>query len=178
MRKALYILGQLNDADIQWLADHGRTRQLRDGEIVIQEGRPIDALFLNLEGALAVTAGDGVEVARLGAGEFVGEISFVDSAPPSATVKGIGQSAVLEIKRSAIQRKFAEDVGFSARFHRALAVFLADRLRAANRRLGYGKQGDLGSDQMLDGELDSTVLDSVSQAGDRFNRLLGMLAAG
>ncbi len=178
MRKALYILGQLNDADIQWLADHGRTRQLRDGEVVIQEGRPIDSLFLNLEGALAVTAGDGVEVARLGAGEFVGEISFVDSAPPSATVKGVGQSAVLEIKRSAIQRKFAEDVGFSARFHRALAVFLADRLRAANRRLGYGKQGDLDSDQMLDGELDMPVLDTVSQAGDRFTRLVVLRAPG
>jgi CRP-like cAMP-binding protein len=178
MRKALYILGQLNDADIQWLADHGRTRQLRDGEVVIREGQPIDAIFLNLEGALSVTAGDGVEVARLGAGEFVGEISFVDSAPPSATVKGVGQSSVLEIKRTAIQRKLAEDIGFSARFHRALAVFLADRLRAANRRLGYGKQGDLGSDQMLEGELDMTVLDTVAQAGDRFNRLLGMLAAG
>jgi len=93
-------------------------------------------------------------------------------------VKGVGQSAVLEIKRAAIQRKLAEDVGFSARFHRALAVFLADRLRAANRRLGYGKQGDLGSQDMLEGELDSTVLDSVAQAGDRFNRLLGMLATG
>jgi hypothetical protein len=79
---------------------------------------------------------------------------------------------VLEIKRAAIQRKFAEDIGFSARFHRALAVFLADRLRAANRRLGYG------TEQMQEGELDMTVLDTVAQAGDRFNRLLGMLAAG
>jgi hypothetical protein len=31
---------------------------------------------------------------------------------------------------------------------------------------------------MLDGELDSTVLDTVAQAGERFRRLLGMLAAG
>jgi len=31
---------------------------------------------------------------------------------------------------------------------------------------------------MLEGELDMTVLDTVSQAGDRFNRLLGMLATG
>jgi hypothetical protein len=85
---------------------------------------------------------------------------------------------VLEIKRSAIQRKLSEDVGFSARFHRALAVFLADRLRAANRRLGYGKQGDLGSDHMMEGELDMTVLDTVSQAGDRFNRLLGDAGGG
>jgi CRP-like cAMP-binding protein len=178
MRKALYILGQLNDADIQWLADHGTTRRLKDGEIVIREGHPIDAIFVNLEGALSVTVDNGAEVARLGAGEFVGEISFVDSAPPSATVRGIGRSTVLEIKRTAIQRKIAEDVGFSARFHRALAVFLADRLRAATRRLGYGKQGDLGTDAVLDGELDSNVLDTVAEAGERFRRLLGMLATG
>jgi hypothetical protein len=93
-------------------------------------------------------------------------------------VRGVGRASVLEIKRAAIQRKLAEDVGFSARFHRALAVFLADRLRAATRRLGYGKQGDLNSDTMLEGELDSTVLDTVAQAGERFRRLLGMLAAG
>jgi CRP/FNR family transcriptional regulator, cyclic AMP receptor protein len=177
MRKALYILGQLNDADIQWMAHHGVTRPLQDGEVVIREGQPIDAIFVNLEGALSVTLA-GVEVARLGAGEFVGEISFVDSAPPSATVSGIGRSSVLEIKRAAIQRKITEDIGFSARFHRALAVFLADRLRAATRRLGYGKQGDLATDSVLDGELNTTVLDTLAEAGERFRRLLGMLAAG
>ena len=178
MRKALYILGQLNDADIQWMAQHGVTRQLRDGEVVIREGQAIDAIFVNLEGALSVTLGDGVEVARLGAGEFVGEISFVDAAPPSATVRGVGRASVLEIKRADIQRKIAEDLGFSARFHRALAVFLADRLRAATRRLGYGRRGDLDTESMLDGELDSRVLDTLAEAGERFRRLLGMLAAG
>jgi CRP-like cAMP-binding protein len=178
MRKALYILGQLNDADVQWLAHNGTTRRLRNGEIIIREGQPIDALFVNLEGALSVTLEGNLEVARLGAGEFVGEISFVDSAPPSATVKGVGSASVLEIKRADIQRKIDEDIGFSARFHRALAVFLADRLRAATRRLGYGKQGDLSEGNVLADELDSTVLDSVSEAGERFRRLLGMLAAG
>jgi CRP-like cAMP-binding protein len=178
MRKALYILGQLNDADVQWLAHNGTTRRLRNGEIIIREGQPIDALFVNLEGALSVTLEGNLEVARLGAGEFVGEISFVDSAPPSATVKGVGSASVLEIKCADIQRKIDEDIGFSARFHRALAVFLADRLRAATRRLGYGKQGDLSAENVLADELDSTVLDSVSEAGERFRRLLGMLAAG
>ncbi|HVO02758.1 MAG TPA: cyclic nucleotide-binding domain-containing protein [Candidatus Cybelea sp.] len=177
MRKALYILGQLNDADIQWFARRGRARRLKDGEIIIREGQPVDALFINLDGALGVTLGTGVEVARLGAGEFVGEISFVDSAPPSATVRSIGTTSVLEIKRIEIQRKIAEDLGFSARFHRALAVFLADRLRAATRRLGYGKQGDLATDTVLEDELDGTVLDTVSEAGERFRRLLTMLAA-
>jgi CRP-like cAMP-binding protein len=178
MRKALYILGQLNDADAQWLAHSGSIRRLGDGEIIIREGQPVDALFVNLEGVLSVTVEGDVEVARLGAGEFVGEISFVDSAPPSATVRGMGSASVLEIKRADIQRKIDADIGFSARFHRALAIFLADRLRAATRRLGYGKQGDLGTENVLADELDSTVLDNLSEAGERFRRLLGMLAAG
>ena len=40
MRKALYILGQLNDADVQWLVQHGERRLLAPGEIIIHEGAP------------------------------------------------------------------------------------------------------------------------------------------
>jgi CRP-like cAMP-binding protein len=177
MRKALYILGQLNDDDVQWLARHGTRRTLRDGEVIIREGQPVDALFVSLDGALSVALRAGGEIARLGAGELVGEISFVDSAPPSATVSGAGQATVLEIKRAVLQRKLDEDIAFSSRFYRALAVFLADRLRATTMQLGYGKAGDLHTDKVLHGELDASVLDSVAEAGERFNRLLGMLAA-
>jgi hypothetical protein len=67
---------------------------------------------------------------------------------------------------------------FAARFYRALAIFLADRLRATTRRLGYGSVGDLDSETVLEDELDIGVLDAVSQAGDRFSRLLQRLAAG
>ena len=85
MRKALYILGQLNDADVDWMASNGRRQRLSDGEVIVHEGASLEALFITLEGELRVTLGDGTEVARLGAGEVVGEIAFVDSSPPSAT---------------------------------------------------------------------------------------------
>jgi hypothetical protein len=44
MRKALYILGQLDDADVEWPADQGTRRRLADGEVIVHEGRPIDSL--------------------------------------------------------------------------------------------------------------------------------------
>jgi CRP-like cAMP-binding protein len=177
MRKALYILGQLNDSDVQWLAQHGTRRRLARGQVIIREGAPVDSLFITLGGALSVSLRNGEEVARLGAGELVGEIAFVDSAPPSATVSATADTPVLEIRKDLLQAQLGRDSEFAARFYRALAVFLADRLRATTRRLGYGKSGDLEGEGLLEDELDGTVLDSLSEAGERFRRLLRALSA-
>jgi CRP-like cAMP-binding protein len=176
MRKALYILGQLNDADVDWLAEHGTQRLLEDGEIIVHEGRATDALFITLAGQLRVRLGDGHEVARLGVGEVIGEIAFVDSAPPSATVTAAGSATVLALPKALLQQRLASDAAFAARFYRALAIFLADRLRATTRRLGYGGAGGLDDEAVLEDELDMGVLDTLSQAGDRFARLLHHLA--
>ncbi len=176
MRKVLYILGQLNDGDVEWLARHGTRRSVADGEIIVYEGQPVDHLFITLTGQFRVGLRDGQEVTRLGAGEVVGEIAFVDSAPPSATVTAIGPAVVLALPKARLQRQLATDPPFAARFYRALAIFLADRLRATTRRLGYGATGDLDNEALLEGELDPSVLDTLSQAGDRFTRLLQQLA--
>jgi CRP-like cAMP-binding protein len=178
MRKVLYILGQLNDSDVEWLAQHGTRRALSDGQIIVQEGRSIDTLFITLSGQFRVSLRDGQEVARLAAGEVVGEISFVDASPPGATVTAVGAASVLALSKSLLQQRLSADAPFAARFYRALAIFLADRLRATTRRLGYGAVGDLASEGVLQDELDVGVLDNLSQAGDRFTRLLQKLAGG
>ncbi len=176
MRKVLYILGQLNDSDVEWLAKHGTHRPVADGEILVEEGRPIDHLFITLAGQFRVILPNGQEVARLGVGAVVGEIAFVAAAPPSATVTALSAAAVLALPKALLQQHIAADPPFAARFYRALAIFLADRLRATTRRLGYGAVGDLASEAVLEDELDLGVLDTVSQAGDRFTRLLQTLA--
>src|SRR5277367_6800324 len=168
MRKALYILGQLNDSDAEWLASHGTRRRLADGEEIVREGRAIEALFITLGGRFRVTLCDGQEVGRLSAGEVVGEISFVDLSPPTATVAAIGEASVLAMAKTALQNHLAEDDGFAARFYRALAISLADRLREATRQLEHTATTDPDSAD----ELDIAVLDTVSQAGQRFTRLL------
>jgi CRP/FNR family cyclic AMP-dependent transcriptional regulator len=175
MRKALYILGHLNDGDVEWLARQGTRRKLIDGEVIVREGKEVGALFITLGGELRVSVGDDNEVARLSVGEIVGEIAFVDSAPPSATVAAAGNAVVLSLAKSMLQQRLNTDPGFAARFYKALAVFLADRLRATTRRFAYGDVGDLNSDAPLEDELDTNLLDSVSQAGDRFVRLLQTL---
>jgi len=172
MRKALYILGQLNDSDVLWLARHGTVRRLADGEVIVHEGRAINAIFITLGGQFRVVLDDGQEVSRMSAGEVVGEIAFVDASPPTATVAAVGEATVLTLPKSALQEHLATDDGFAARFYRALAISLADRLRAATRRL----EPAAGRDPAGEDELDTLVLDTVAVAGQRFTRLVQALA--
>jgi CRP-like cAMP-binding protein len=168
MRKVLYVLGQLDDLDIQYLSRAGRTVRIEDGEAIIEQGVQTPFLFILIDGTLAVDVAGVGRVAVLRRGEILGEMSFVDSAPPSATVRALGPSLVLQVPKSALAARIGEDPGFGCRFYRALALLLADRLRAAQRDSANGSGEE--------GELDELVLDGVSLAGDRFDRLLRMLA--
>jgi len=173
MRKVLYIFGLLTDGDVEWIAHTGVRRRVRDREILIQEGRSADSVIILLQGQLLVTAQGVGEVARLGVGEIVGEMSFVDSAPPSATVTAVGECLALFLDKNVVARKLETDVAFGCRFYRALAVFLADRLRETVRRFGYGPVR--GTEAVAKDELDIGILDTVSIAGDRFDRMLKVL---
>src|SRR5581483_8678239 len=93
MKKVLFLLGELRDIDIEWLIANGQRRAVRADEVLIRQGQPLDALFLVLDGTLEVSGGGGMPF-LLGCGEVVGEISFVDSRPPTATVKALEDAIV------------------------------------------------------------------------------------
>jgi len=165
MRKALYFLGILNDSDIDWLVAAGSRREIGAGIKLIEEGRQIDSVYLVIDGAFAVrtAALSGRAIARLMSGEVMGEMSFVDHAPPSATVEALEPSLVLDIPRRRLNAKLTEDTAFGARFYRALAMSLAARLRHSVAALAGGTALD------TEGEMGFDALDNVSMAGARFD---------
>jgi len=177
MRKVLFLFGQLNDDDVEWMLGAGARRIVSAGEIIIEQGVPVDAVFILLEGRLAVwlrprKGGSEREIAQLQAGEIVGEMSFVDSRPPSATVKALKESTVFAISKAALNAKLAADQGFGARFYRALAIYLSTTVRERHRALGgAGVVADQEEEDEAD-ELDTTVLDGVYLAGERFDRMV------
>jgi CRP/FNR family transcriptional regulator, cyclic AMP receptor protein len=176
LRKVLYIFGLLADGDIDWLARAGVRRRVKDGEILIEQGRPIGSIILLLEGRLSVAVRDVGIVARREVGEIVGEMSMVDSAPPSATVAAEGECLILSLDKDVLLQKLASDAPFGCRFYKALAVLLADRLREVEYRSGDNDGQDLGADGILRDELDAGILDNLSMAGDRFDRMLKILS--
>jgi CRP-like cAMP-binding protein len=177
MRKVLFIFGVLNDSDIDWMARAGSRRGIRRQDVLIHEGVPIDSIVLLLQGRMSVNVSGIGEIAQLEAGDFIGEMSLIDSVPPSATVAAKVDSIALFLDKQVLLRKLAGDHAFASRFYRALAILLSDRLRATERRMVYGEQEiGLGDEATrLKDELDPAVLDQVSIAGARFDRLLKLV---
>jgi CRP-like cAMP-binding protein len=175
MKKALYMLAEFSDRDFEWLLVAGRKKAISAGAALIREGEATDALYIVLEGSLAVSvdALGGDEIAKLRQGEVVGEMSFVDSRPPSATVRASEDSVVWSIPRSQLTAKLLQDVGFASHFYHAIAVFLSDRLRETVSRLGYHK--DYDSDKDFDWDLNPQVAGNLELAKARLDWLLKRL---
>lgn len=173
MKKALYILAQMSDRDFDWLLSAGRKKAISTGTILIREGEPTDALYIVLEGqfAVSVEAFGGEEIAQISSGEVVGEMSFVDSRLPSATVKALIDSLVWAIPRSQLNNKLRHDVEFACHFYRAMAVFMSDRLRETVTRLGYAKE--VNSPETTD--MNPQVVQNLELAQARLSWLLDRL---
>jgi len=103
----------------------------------------------------------------------VGEMTLVDPAPTVVSVESVAESTLLRIADSRVREKLASDLGFAARFYRALGLFLADRVRNTTQRLGYGTGPE---ERNARDELNEELLDNVHLAGARFDRMLKRLA--
>lgn len=175
MHKVAFFLGALEGNDVEWLLQVGNKMELPTDAVLIHEGKNIKALYILLDGELMVTAGEGANlrtIAKLGVGEIVGELSFIDHRPPSATVKAAGDIQVLAIPRDALDQKIAEDPGFSSRFYKAVGVLLASRLRKTVSSLSYLKKSFGGEDP---NEFDPNTVASISLAEDWFDFILKKL---
>ncbi|MDP2822438.1 MAG: cyclic nucleotide-binding domain-containing protein [Sulfuritalea sp.] len=184
MKKVLYILGQLDDADVEWLATNGRREKLPKGTVVIENGVRSDNLYIVIDGRLAVVLPNGFRLAEVGVGEILGEISLVISSPPTASVVVEEDCVVLAVSQLKLRKQLQRDAAFAGRFYRALAVFLANRMRSTLSTLGYGNAPATQAGKAIADEddeqdadlLDDEVLDEVYNAGLRFERLLKKLA--
>ncbi len=171
MRKALLFLGILNDDDVDWMISAGSKQMVPSGTVLIREGSRIESVFIVVDGAFEVTAAalQGRTLAKLRSGEILGEMSFVDSRPPSASVTAVENSCVLNISRKRLTEKIGQDVYFASRLYRSIAVFLSDRLRSTVGLLGYSQNQRLSEEQLYSDEIDPDVLENMELAGARFD---------
>jgi len=174
MERILFILGILEDEDVDWLVSAGQRRELALGEVLIREGDANAAIYLILSGRFVVSLerSPQTEIAHLSSGEVVGEMSFVDHLPASATVSAAEASVVLAISRDTLNQKLVQDLGFAYRWYRALAVLLSTRLRGTVSHL----EAELWQPVALEKSLFSPDMsDSMQLGGIRFDWLMRRL---
>ncbi len=183
MHRVLFILEALTDEDVDWLLAHGTLRSLAEGEVLIAQGTPPEALYIVLSGRLRVVCEglDEAPIAILDEGEIVGELSFLDDRPPNASVLASKSAEVFAVPRAELAAKLAEDHRFASGFYRAVGTLLARRLRDTVQLLAYyrGDLSDREDDELdFESELDPEHLQRLTQAGRRYERMLAQLRGG
>jgi CRP/FNR family transcriptional regulator, cyclic AMP receptor protein len=79
------ILGELSNRQLKGLAKWVQVTAFNEGETVVKKGDEGTGLFLILEGSAEVKRGSRV-LAKLGPGQFFGEMTLFDDEPRSADV--------------------------------------------------------------------------------------------
>ena len=129
------LFSMLTNEQAQSIADAVVKRRLRRGELVVEQGRKSNALFILLNGRARVLTSDSrgreVILAVLEAGDYVGEMSLIDNEPHSATVRAEVQTDMLVLARADFARCLPENSSLSYGVMRGLVR----RLRNADRQI-------------------------------------------
>lgn len=82
-------------------------RELRQGDVLVAEGKSDDHLYVLVSGALAVTrnAGqpDALTLFTLAPGDLVGELSFLDGTPHYASLVAAGPTLAFGLEREKLE---------------------------------------------------------------------------
>ncbi|NQU47832.1 MAG: cyclic nucleotide-binding domain-containing protein [Planctomycetes bacterium] len=146
MHEALSLLFDLTPQEIDLLISNGTEREVHRGDLIIEEGKCPDGFYIILEGLVEVRldSARGRSLGVLGPGELLGEVSWLEDAPASATVRAAEDGVLLGISHQKLAELLSAEGTFSAHFYRSLGRVLARRLRARSldvAKLGLGGNG-------------------------------------
>ena len=120
----------LSRRHLKQITEHADEISFRPTETIVQVGQPGGSFYVVVEGEAKVVRGPKV-VARIGPGEFFGEISLLDGGPRTATV--VAETPVLAIR--IFKRSFDKVVAQEPSVAAKILAVVARRLREAERRI-------------------------------------------
>ena len=129
------IFQAFSDADRAAVARALRERTLRKGHVLLREGDQGEEMFLVRRGVVvvskAVTGPVEQVLARMGPGDFFGEMSLFDREPRSATIQAEPESDVdlLVLDRASLETLIEANPRAAASFLHALVQVFIERLR-------------------------------------------------
>ena len=117
-------------ADIATIAAVAQEHTYEPGQIVVTQGTPGQAFYLITHGRVTIER-DGSVLGAFGPGDFFGEMSLLDSAPRSATIRAIEQTRCLMLSSWDFKALLERTPSIAIR----LLEVLSRRLRVADERL-------------------------------------------
>jgi CRP/FNR family transcriptional regulator, cyclic AMP receptor protein len=129
------LFSMLTPSQAESVADAVIKRRFKRGELVVEQGKKSNALFIILTGRARVLTTDArgreVILANLSPGDYIGEMSLIDNEPHSASVRAEVQTDVLMLGRVEFARCLPENTSMAY----AVMKGLVQRLRHADRKI-------------------------------------------
>jgi CRP-like cAMP-binding protein len=117
-------------------------RSFQRNDVVLDQDVPMRAIYLIEEGSVRVERQDrdrSTPLAILVAGEFFGEMSFVDNASTSAKVVADETTRIRVIDEQTVDNMVKKDPSFTGRLYRSIAAILVERLRLTSMHLSLDR---------------------------------------
>ncbi|MBW6468190.1 MAG: cyclic nucleotide-binding domain-containing protein [Anaerosomatales bacterium] len=116
-------------AEIEAVTARALVNEFEAGQLIVSQNTPGTAFYLVLEGRVDVEK-DGTHVGTLGVGEFFGEMSLLDNAPRSATIRAAEQTRCMMLSSWDFRAALEQHPSVAVK----LLEVLTQRLRATDER--------------------------------------------
>jgi ribosome-associated toxin RatA of RatAB toxin-antitoxin module/CRP-like cAMP-binding protein len=121
---------ELTDEQCRTLAHAMELRRLKDGEVLVHEGTADEHFYLIVKGVLGVVKhpkdADRTTLNTLSAGEFAGELSWLDAHERYASLVALGETEVLGLERTKLEELLPRDPLLVYRVMRAIVRAVHD----------------------------------------------------
>lgn len=138
-------------------------RRFKKNDVIFTEGQPAKCIYFIQSGIVSIQKKKGtgrVEVARVRANEVVGELSFFDKKPRSASIIALTEVKALEIDFDSLGKIYQSVPPY---FQKIISA-VADRLRSATdvikrleQTIVYGESSVRYENEQIDESMDLTA---------------------
>lgn len=125
------IFAGCNAEEIGQIASVAQDSFFQPGQIIVTQGTPGHAFYLILSGSVEILR-DGTSLGAFGPGDFFGEMSLLDQAPRSATIRAIDPTSCLMLSSWDFKAVLERNPSIAIK----LLEVLSRRLRVADDRIG------------------------------------------
>ena len=136
--KALPFFKNLLDQEMDVILKKIFTKFYKKGSILFVEGMPGEVLYIVMEGSIVISKkikeGKEIEIAKLGYGEIVGEMSLIDAGLRTATGKTEVDSKLVVITKKSFNEILESDPQIAAKILMELLRVLNKRLRVTDKK--------------------------------------------
>jgi CRP/FNR family transcriptional regulator, cyclic AMP receptor protein len=133
--KTVPFFDRLSNRQLKTVSDTMFERTYDADESIFEEGQPGAALFLILDGKVAIEISRETSTTRLAVlekGAFFGEMALLDDTPRSASARALERTRALALYRNDLNGLMHRHARTACQIYRSLATMIADRLRSTN----------------------------------------------